>query len=263
MEFVKINKRKYTILNDSFKHEYMTQDLYVDIKNYLTEINNSTYTHELDSFFALVKKHHLLKLFKLFFKKNKFLTPINYTNYGNSLGHLSKDKIENFLTHLLISHTNLNPYIFYITFNDGFTINFDYVQNIEKKIDIKQNYNDELHMFYTELSLKYGYKYKPLTYKYRATLNIRDKAKQINFEQIESAIKANIIHAFDSYFIRQFIIQSTFPCITIHDCVGCDLSNYQKINPLMCKIYGKIIIITSDGDEVILTNQIQSDYLLI
>lgn len=263
LDLIKITKPNVMGYNSKYEKEILLDDLGSDISNYLSFIEHVDYKHELDTFFNLLKKHNLLKFFKIFFKKDKFLTPLNYSNYSNSVGHLTKDKITNFLKNLLISHTSINPHIFHITFNDGFTINFDYVQSIEKKIDIKQNYNDELHNFNYELAKEFKYEYKNVIYKYRATLNINDKAKQINFEKIESAIKANLIHALDSYFIRQFIVQSDSPCITIHDCVGCDLFNYNKVNPLMCKIYGTLTIITSQGWEVTIGNDIDSDYLLI
>lgn len=263
LDLIKINKPKLTKFGESKPNESLLNDLYVDINDYLTMVDKSDYIYELDTFFSLMKKHNLLKFFKIFFKRDKFLLPLNYNNYNNSLGHLPKDKVMNFLKNLLISHTLINPHIFHITFNDGFTVNFDYVQNIEKKIDIKQNYTYEMHEFNSQLAKKYKYEYKTVIYKYRATLNINDKAKQINFEKIESAIKANLIHALDSYFIRQFIIQSDSPCITIHDCIGCDLFNYGKINPLMCSIYSKLIIVTTCGTEVVITNDVKSEYLLL
>jgi hypothetical protein len=95
----------------------------------------------------LIKKHSLLKFFKLFFKKDKFLVPINFSNYKNSEGHLTLDKQRYFLTNVLTCNTSVNPNMFSLMFSDGFLVNYDYVKTVDKKIDIKQTYTLKEHTF--------------------------------------------------------------------------------------------------------------------
>jgi hypothetical protein len=137
------------------------------------------------------------------------------------------------------------------------------VKTVDKKIDIKQTYTLKEHTFCLWLSTKYGYVYTEPKYNYRATLNITETAKDIDFERIESSVKANLIHSVDSYVIRSFITKSTFPCITIHDCIGCDLLNYHLITSIMSEIYSHIEFKLNSGDILVLKNNVNSDYLLI
>lgn len=238
-------------------------ELIVAINEHLMLLQNKTYAYELDSFMELLKKYSLLKFFKIFFKKDKFVHPINFINYRNSLGHLTKEKQQKFLNHILHTNTLVNPSIFSLMFGDGFLVNYDYVKTVDKKIDIKYRYDLAAHNFYTQLSEKYGYDYNEPKYNYRTTLNITEFAKEIDFERIESSIKANFIHSLDSFIIRQLIAKSNFNCITIHDCIGCDLLHYNKINPLMCEIYSLITFKLVDGSQIKIKNSIQSDFLLI
>lgn len=252
------------VKNSDYKHSNFGENTFeTEVKQQIKLITNPTYVYELKSFFKFLKKANLLKTFRHFFAKNKFLTPINYTNYHNSMGHFTKDVQLQFLNYLLKSNTNSIESVFNLFFDDGFTINYDYVGIEHKKIDVKQSFEKSEVEFFKGMSAKYEFSYSEHTLSNRASLNTKKLIKNIDYEKIDSALKANVIHSFDAYIIRKLIVKSNVELITIHDCFGTHMLALNNCIDCVKDCYSSITLLNSNGDKLTITNDVQSNFILL
>ncbi len=160
---------------------------------------------------------------------NKQLTKSNQITF-DKLSMERQDKIKNLFKEFFLflskgfevdifykkNSTELKKKINSVCFDDGTKINFNYLVIKRNRREIK-NKNLKLRISYNENYIN----------------------NQIDFKQTELAIRANLIHATDSYFARSVILR--FSCLTIHDCFCLRLVDINSCMDFMNNFFRKEI----------------------
>ena len=171
---------------------------------------------------------------------NKQLTSQHKITFG-SLDIEKQDNIKNlFKAFFSFLSKNFEVDIFYkknsqeikkikqIQFDDGTRINFNYLilQNNRREIKNKK------------LNLRISYNENVIN-------------SSVDTKQTELAIRANLIHATDSYFARSVILN--FKCLTIHDCFCLKLQDINACIDYMNGFFRKEIFKNANNDNTSLT----------
>lgn len=123
--------------------------------------------------------------------------------------------------------TEIKNKINFVCFNDGTKINFNYLILSNNRREIKNK----------KLNLRVSYNENYIN-------------TQVDVKQTELAIRANLIHATDSYFARLVILQ--FGCLTIHDCFCLKMHDINSCIDFMNNFFHKEIFKNTDSQDILI-----------
>jgi hypothetical protein len=79
------------------------------------------------------------------------------------------------------------------------------------------------------------------------------------------AVRANIIHSFDGYLVRQVTLRLGYPIITIHDSFGIDILNVSRLITIVQEELTKLVGLNLFNDARTTQSKfrIDSEYILL
>ena len=250
----KISVEQYT------SPEYNT--FFIDIKDLIDSCESKNLN--IQNFFKFLKTYKLLPHLQSYFKSNKPINSLTYSTLIQFSSLFNINLIKEYLTYTLNTSINIFDQFFLIKFDDGFSINFDYVTPITEKYDIKIRHNEENAVFWNRIHIDYNLLNCNVDYIYRSTFQIQTNSQEINFDKLESSFKANFIHSVDAYIIRKLILKSKGNLLTIHDSFGCDLLTVNYNLNLIKECYSTITMRgMSEQPQIKIRNTISSNFIML